>query len=465
MAQNHGIEQTKEDIRQNKKKKQAGAKQRLDLSALAISGNIVFSKTDIWAYYRIRNSVYDFLSHEEKYAYGKSVMTGFASLFMDRVEPLECQIISTSIPVDVNLWEAQMHDITEGWNRPARFNDYVREQAYLLRQNEFKRQVTYLGVHLGKRGAFEMSDLNIMEAGLAGAKTKIMDFLGSALKTPGYEISQEEEMDAMRTEQETGRVLERGALQATKATTEELLLLMKRQFWPAMPAPYLSIDPDNRVGSFDLSLELASAIRKRYRWLEITQMYGSQEMTGYRAVLSVAKMPKTTAFPDAPPFLYIPSMMGHAFTTYSRFRLLPNKKMKRELYKKQQEQKDQLQNMQQGGHQMNYETMEDVQEAEQLEYELSQNTNPWVEGSYRIVVETPTEEQLKNYCSELRQQYAAQDIVLTWSAGDQVDLFLEQMVGDRARIKSFDMLSNLEMIGATGSTIANDIGDPTWGDN
>lgn len=458
------IEGTTEEKLRQKKKKQKGAKQGLDISLLAIADNIVFSKSDIIAYYRVENSVFDFLDPYEKERYAKDLMNAFASLFSNEQEPLECFWISTSTPVDIELWEQQVEEVTKTWDRSPNFKQYVEEQASFLANKEPHRKVSYLGVKLGQRGALDMEGLNVFEMGWEGVKNTIGSFLRSALQPPGYEISEEEEKDARGKEADKYRILRTGSLRAERASAEEILLLLKRQLWPAMPTPYLNMDVDNRVGSFDLSLENASAIRKRYRWLEITQQVGEYELTGYRATLSVAKMPKTFAFPNNLPFLYIPAKMGLPFTTYSHFKLLPNKKMKRELHKKQQEQKDQLENMAEGGHGMNRETAEDVHEMSELEYELSQDNHPWVEGSYRVVVETPTEETLKNFCTELQQQYSAMDIELAWTAGDQVDLFLEQMPGDRLRVPSFQILTNLEMLGVSGLGISNDIGDPLRGD-
>lgn len=458
------IEGTTEEKLREKKKRQKGAKRGLDISMVAIADNIVFSKTDMTAYYRIENSVFDFLDPYEKERYAKDIMNAFASLFSNEQEPLECFWISTSTPVDIDLWEQQVEAVTKTWDRSPNFAQYVEEQSNFLRQKEYHRKVSYLGIKIGKRGALDLEDLNVFEMGWTGVKNTLGSFFKTALQTPGYEISEEEESDARRKEVEKYRILRTGSLRAQRATTEEILLLMKRQLWPAMPTPYLNMDVENRVGAFDLALENASAIRKRYRWLEITQQANEYELTGYRATLSVAKMPKAFNFPNKLPFLYVPSRMGLPFTTYAHFKMLPNKKMKGELHKKQQEQKDQLENMAEGGHGMNRETAEDVHEMSELEYELSQDNHPWIEGSYRIVVETPTEETLKSFCTELRQQYSAMDIDLAWTAGDQMDLFLEQMPGDRLRVPSFNILTNLEILGVTGLGISNDIGDPLWGD-
>ena len=67
-------------------------------------------------------------------------------------------------------------------------------------------------------------------------------------------------------------------------------------------------------------------------------------------------------------------------------------------------------------------------------------------------------------CAYLKQEYENIDINLVWSAGDQKELFLEQMPGDTHRIQSFKQVTNLNMLGASGFNFSSDIGDPTFGD-
>lgn len=458
------IKGTKEEKVHERKKKQKGTKKRLDLAASAFIDNMVFSKSNRWAYYRIANNAYDFLDDNTKVLHANELSNALSAVFMDRQEPMDFHMISTSTPIDIDLWEKQVKEVTETWNRAPGFNDYVMEQSMFLHQKEYMRKVTYLGVDMGKRGALDMADMNFMELGLSNAFENLKKYSSQAMQVPGAEISEKEELDARRYEKDIYTTLSSGRLRAQRVSTEELLLLIKRQLWPAMPAPYLDVDHGNRAGAFDLELESVSAIRKRYRWLEITQQEQEHELTGYRACLSVSKLPKQVRFPTMPPFLYLPSQMELPFTVYSRFTLLPNKKMRKELYKKEQEQQDQLENMADGGHSFDATVMEQMGDMESLKYQLMNDSKPWVRGSYRIVVETATENALKSFCSELRQAYAARDITLNWTAGDQVDLFLEQMPGDRLRMGSFNMLTNMSMLGITGMNISSDIGDPLYSD-
>lgn len=443
---------------------------KLDISPVAIIDNIVFSKTEIFAYFELTNAVFDFLSNDEKVNLALRISNAFNNLMSDKQEPVDCHIITTSIPVDVDAWAEQVRGVSDEWTTGPGFERYVNEQILYLKQQSFMRKVTYLGISLGKRGALNMSNLNVLENGMRGAFDTFKAWVNTALQTPTDAVSGKEENDARQKESELFRTLSNGHLKAARTTTEDLLLLIKRQFYPSMPAPYLDVDHENRVGPGDLDLELASAIENKYRWLKITQMFDDMEVSGYRATLSFAKFPKHMEYPYSNfPFLYLPAKMGAPFTCYGRFTLHPSQKMKLELEKKKKEQKDELENL--AGAQNQYDSavdsmpadiIESLDDIKQIETMLSQDKTPWIEGSFRMVVEAPSEERLREFCSKLKQSYDDYGILLQWTAGDQKALMLEQMPGDYHRVKAFKQVTNLNMVSTSGMNFSSDVGDPIF---
>lgn len=454
----------------DKKPKVPKDKKRLDISAVAVIDNIVFSKTEKWAYYRITNDVFDFLSTSQKVTRSLQLANAFNGLMSERPDSLDCHLIITQIPVDVDAWAHQIRKISENWEQGPGFDQYVTEQIQYLKNEEFLKKVSYLGIHLGKRNALDTGK-SFFDAGVAGAKETLKSWLETALAAPTEAVSATEEKDTKAKERAIATVLENGHLGAQKCSSEEILLMIKRQFYPNMPAPYLDVDHGNRLGPGDLDLELHSAIDNKYRWMKFTQMLGDQEVEGYRACLSFTKFPKYQDFPNQGfPFFYFPSKMSLPFTCYSRFTLHPSKKMKQELEKKRQEQADELENLSAGQDRFSSavnglpsDVRDAMQDAEVMGDLLAQDKAPWVEGSYRIVVETPTEELLRKYCSIIKQSYADLDINVTWTSGDQAALFLEQMPGDKMRMPAFNQLSNLTMLATSGFNLSSDVGDPIFG--
>lgn len=459
------------DKKAKKKSSTMKDKKRLDISALAVVDNIVFSKSEKWAYFRITNEVYDFLSNNRKVQVGLQVANAFTNLMSERQESLDCHLIITSIPVDVDAWAHQIRAVSETWDQAPGFDKYVKEQIQHLKNEEYLRKVTYLGINLGKRGALDVQNLNLVEGGFKAAGETLKNWWNSALQVPTETVSAAEESETKKKEDGIYGTLSQGHLKAERCSTEEILLLIKRQFYPNMPSPYLDVDHDNRLGPGDLNLELHSVIEHKYRWMKIKQMLDDEEVAGYRACLSFTKFPKYQNYPNEGfPFFYFPSKLSLPFTCYSRFTLHPSKKMKADLAKKQQEQKDELENLNAG--QSGYdsavnglpsdvaESLQDIQTMSDL---LAQDKAPWVEGSYRIVVETPTEELLRKYCSIVKQRYSDLDINVTWTSGDQDDLFLEQMPGDHMRMPAFNQISNLTMLATSGFNFSSDVGDPIFG--
>lgn len=447
---------------------------KLKLSPTSMVDNIVFSKTDAYAYYRVTDNVFDFLSHDNKVSLGLRTTNALNNLMANKQEPLDGEIILTSLPFDIDAWAQQMISTSSNWTVGPNFDKLLDEQIRYLDDQEYMKKVAYIGIHLGKRGALNSSDLNFFEVGFKGAWETLQQWISQAAQTPTETVSSKEEVDFRRREREIHTILSTGNLNAKRATTEELLLLIKRQFHPfPMPVPYLNVDPDNRVGPGDLELETASVIENKWRWLKITQMIGNVEATGYRATLSFAKFPRDMTFPQNDPFFYFPSklILPVPFTLYARFTLHPNSKIKKSVEKKRKEQKDEFENIVAGRDSYTNATaglpddfnqaLQDVHEASAI---LASDKTAWIEASYRICIEAPDEASLKDLCAFVQQSYEDMGVTLLWTAGDQMTLFLEQMPGDYHRMKSFKQTTTLNMLGTSGFNFSSDIGDPTFGD-
>lgn len=452
--------------------KPKGSKKELKPAAIAVVDNLVFSKNEMWAYYRLSTDVFDFLSSDGKIAGAYQIANAFTNLMGDRKEPMDIHLIESSVPIDIDAWAVQIQEVTKEWNRSPGFDKYINEQIAYLKQEEYLKKIVTLGVNLGKRGALDFDDINFLEMGFKGTKEQLQKWFNRALSVPGEEISADEEDSARRKEAEIFRTLANGNLQAKRMTSEDILLLIKRQMYPSMPTPYLDVNHDSRLGPGDMELETASAIENKYRWLKISQIVDGEELEGYRACLSFSKFPRYMGFPNGTfPFMYFPNKLSLPFTLYARLTLKPSEVMKKEIEKKKKEQADELENVSAGATSTGnvisggmpaavQEALEDVQTMTSI---LASDKAPWVEGSYRIVVETPTEEILRKYCSIVKQRYADLDINVTWTAGDQAELFMEQMPGDSTRIKSFKQITNLSFLATSGFRNSNDVGDLIFG--
>lgn len=450
-----------------KKEKRPSAKKDLNLSLIGMVDNIAYSDTDVWAYYRLTNDVYDFLSHSQKFTLGVQITNAFGSLASGRQESLECHLIVTSVPIDIDSWEDKIRNIANEAAKPAPgFDLFVREQVEHLKSQDYMKKVAYLGIHLGKRGALNFSGMNVLEAGIKGAKDTISQWLSTAINAPKGEITPKEERLYREREDDYFRTLRSGNLQADRATTTELLMFQKRQFYPAMPTPPFITDYKNRVGAGDVVKEVSHVIENKYRWLKFVQMYRNIPVESYRATLTFAEFPKKSFYPMTFPFMYYPAKLGAPFTMYARFHLIPTSKMKVEVEKKKKEQKDELENVTTGQDEYSAAidgvpagTMSAIRDLKEIDEIISNDKMPWVEGVYSIVVEAESEETLKEYCDTLKQSYDDLGIKLQWTAGDQADLLRECLLADRMRSKSFMQTTNLAQLSTSGFNFSSDVGD------
>lgn len=448
------------------------AKKRLDISVQAVIDNMVYSKKEVWAYYRVSPQMFEFLSDAVRVSNAARITAAFTALVENRKDPLDLHFITTSTPVDVESWHAQIDSIVSEWegNTPA-FMDFLEQMADHLRAQEYSNRVAYMGIKLGNRGALNFSAMNPLESGFKAAWEAVKEWMNNVTKVFDGDVSAAEEREFRQKADKYSTTIKSGALQGSAITAEEILLLIKRMLYPAMPAPYLDVDHGKRWGAGDLELETASVIRSKFRWLEINQLIGGRELSGYRAALSLTRFSRNAQYPQtAFPFLYMPQMlMGLPFTTYSRVKLLPNEKMRKEIEKKRKEQADQLKNMAGAAKNSAEAAVEDSSRVENdmrdlrdLDETTANDKTPWVEGSYRVVVETTSERAMRDVVAALKQSYSESDITTVLSSGDQLDLFLEQMPGDRTRVNSFRQLTNLNHLSTSGFNISSDVGDRIW---
>lgn len=450
-------------------------KKELKISPVAYIDNIVFSRNDVYAYYKIANVSYDYLPDNQKISQANGVTNAFTSIMADRVEPLAMHLVGTSTPFDVDAWANQMIEVGEEWAKNGKLTqaylDYVNTEKLNLMEEQFLDKAVYLGIHISKRGSVDLGGLNIFESGWKVFQETFKKYLSSLISIKTSEVSFDEELASRKKEEFYYRILSSNSsmLKASRPEAEELLLILKRQFYPAMPSPYLDVVSDKRYGPGDIIMETSHLIENNARFLKISQIYGNMEYSGYRACLTLRNFPRYLRFPEGYqiPFFYLPDFLIGSSTYYSRFYLLPHKDMVKKLNKKRKQTVDLLENMDsaqrsQYDHLVNDTSgvSQDIEDSETISHVLDEDKTPWIDGSYHIVVDALTEKDLKDKISHLKTAYKDTiDVDLFWTSGDQKELFLEQMMGDKIRIKSFNQVSTLNLLSTSGFNYSSDAGD------
>lgn len=435
-------------------------KQKLDLSLRAIADNIVFSKNEVWAYYRADTTGYDFLNDNSKIMLLSNISQVFANMMANKDERIDMHVLITNTPVNIDHWEDQFLQITSSWKRKPGFNKYFAEQVEYLKMREFMCRRVYIGVKLMNRHEVTVKSLSKqLENGVGAMLSFIREELFTPVGANDYAISKKEIKTARMMETDFYNFFHGSELLCNRATTEELALVNKRIFYPSMPTPYLDVPAKSRWGKGDICRELGVDMVCRNRWLEITQPILGDMSTGYRATLSFTKFPDEMNVPGGYPWIYLTQKIGSPYDISARLTLIPNKKMKKEVNNQKRDLEDEANNMSEGHHNLSLDLQQDYNQAMQLEAYTAKNDDPWLEGTFRIVITDPDLENLKQDVEIIKNGYSTAGITLTWTAGDQVDLMLETMIGDHVRDDSFKQTSNVELIGASGFNIFDKVGD------
>ncbi len=451
--------------KKNKKQKKENRK-LLDIPAVGIVDNVVFSKKEAWAYYKIASVPYDFLTNAGRVKLANDIIVAFSSLSQRIGRNVDLHILVTNTPVNIDSWEDQMYEIYDQWNgrnnRLKTFDKFIRNQTVALKRRSYKKKVVYLGVKLFTRGTISFDNFNVLDFGFAEALEVIKKSISSLLVLPDENITKLERARAKKDEYEIYRVIRTSTLRGTRLSSEELLLTIKKTLYPAMPSPYLEVNHDERIGLNDIMLETGAIIEDHRRYLKIKQMIGTEEREGYRATLSFSKFPSDSMVEPGgiDPFMYLPTIMGLPFTMNARATLMPIDKMKKDLQKKKLESEDELKNLASSGQRVSSSVIETQMDIDRLDAELSSDNLPWVSGNYRMTVEMPTYELLVTAIQEMKQEYAKNDIILTWTTGDQLEMLMEEIPGGELKMGDFAQLTNLAMLGVSGFSYGGSVGDP-----
>ena len=442
-------------------------RKKLDFQVESIVGNIIFSGTDVTAYYEIPTTIYDFLSNSEKVAKASqytSALAGLGEKNQERV--LDLHLIVTNTPIDADLWEENYVKITKSYRAKTKsgFVQFLNDQQEMLRQGDFYEKRVFIGISLGKRHELDTDMINPFNSGVKEAFRYATGYLDHALQFQDKSVSESELRHAQSIEKDFYLSVSGGSLDAERATIEDLALLIKKPFYPAMPVPYTSIANDV-WGRGDIVKEIGGVIEtKNPSFVKITQSIGGALMTGYRATLTFKQFPdEGLNIPYGQPWIYasIFSGIGVPFDVSARMSLVPAKKIKKDIEKGIAQSIDAYDNALGADSDPGIALTEEVQRGREMQAQVTRNKDPWLSGTYRLIISADTEEHLDQYCKIMSSFYNENmgNIKLVRTFHDQVDLLLESVPGDKLREGSFLQTTNIEMLAASGFNVLNQVGD------
>lgn len=328
----------KPDVSDKKEKKEEWKfkppTKRSYISAVAIEKNMVFSETDAWAAYKIPSISYEYLSDQARVNIAHSYNAMIENLARSGEKPVEAHQIVTSRPFDVLGWGTSLYNKVQGWNPSPGFSKHLINEMKRVDQIGFSVKETFLLIHLGKRTKEYISSAT--GKGLLAQAFKALDKFAT-IKDPL--VSSEEISYWRRKEEDFGNTLLNSSVGTiagrpnfpSRATSEEIAWLIKKNLYPGMYVPEVSASPHESWGYGEVRLLGIGQLERKMRHIEITQFdpETGEEATGYRATLSFSRFPDVMNFPEMEPWIHSASALPFDVDIHSRITIEPALKVDR----------------------------------------------------------------------------------------------------------------------------------------
>lgn len=433
------------------------AKLARKMSLSAIDGHLAYSNGQVWAYYLLPTTKYEYQEDNRREATARNIDDALAALVAKGTHSVEGVLCVTSTPLNVETWSDNFKSAARQWDHGDNFEPFVDKAADHLYTKDFSQKEVYLGILLGGRGN-------------SGAETPVKSAFGfitsrvdSMLGFADRQVEKGELKYWRKKAEETDRILRQSHLGGQPVKPNQIAMLFKKPLWPAMEVPPTDLEELQTWGSGDLLSLASSDIERHRKFMKITQPHPltGEDMVGYRATLCFSKFPEVMEFPHQEPWIHWAALLGSDLEIYSRFSIEPALKVRKAVERKAKAIIDEAENAARG------ETGDiplDIQErlvsARQLEHEVSRENTPWVHARHRAIVTAHTEEDLREKVQAVVSHYRSLSITLEWPTGmDQEDLFLEAQPADRVRVTDYLQRQSLSIISGGMPTANSSVGD------
>lgn len=430
-----------------------------NFSLTSIQDYLTFSKTDVWVWFRLPDSQYEFITDEDKTIKADEFSLMLNNLVKNEDKNVECQIIKTSRPLDTEIWLQNVYKRINKNNPIPYSKHYYEGMKRHLDNSEFEESIVLLAVNLGKRINYnsnarkEITKISFLD-----------DFIYHLSGSPVRDYVSDAEVNYWKgLASQIVNSMKYSRMGTPTASATDIAFSIIRNFYPEISLPsnsYLNSTDAEVWGEGEVASLVDAEIKNGPKFLEITQETERGSETGYRATLCFSKFPEILNYPEGDPWIHVASFLPFTVDFSLRFTLEPARKVRKETDKLTKRHVDQALNEQQAGD-VSDKVSEQIQLGRDLKYLLDKDNTPWVYGWYRVTVTATSEEELKDRVTQLVDHYKRLDLILTWSTGDQLNLLKESLPNDKPRIKSYYQRQELSIIGGgvpSGSGTVGDLG-------
>lgn len=421
-----------------------------------LDDTIVLSKTHAWTYVRIPGARYEFLSYVLREAGANALTLALNGLLSGGMATVDAHLIVTSRSFEVDAWADQLNQRVASWRPKPAWNGYIYAMTEHLHKADFTRKATYLGVNLGPRSQFDFT--------VGGAKETIRKALRlgeRALLLDDADVSDEEIAEWHEKAAHVRRSLASSHIHAEGATAKEVAWLIRKPLWADNTPPEVTASDRERWGRGELESLGESVIINNYRHLEVSQFDPDtgEDVTGFTATLAVTRFPEVMYFPEAEPWIHYSQTLPFPVDHSIRFTLVPPQKARKDITRTLDAARDQAKHISDGGIDVPYAVQEQLAVAERLQHEITKSQVPWIYSRYRMRISAATETELKTNAKRVIDHYRDLNIDVVLPSGDQLDLLLESMPGDRVRSNAYLQRQEVPVLAGGMPTATSDVGD------
>lgn len=431
-----------------------------DFNLTSIQNYLTFSKTNVWAWFRLPESQYEFINERDKEAKANELSQAMNSLVKNEEQSVECQILVNSKVFDSEEWFKNTEKRLQSYPQPplpySEF--YYSSTRKYLNASGFEEKVVLLGVQLGKRTLYGANGKK--EASSIPFLDKLINYVAAA---PVDDYVSESEIEYwMNRSSQIVNSLKHSRMNIRTATANEIAFSVMKNFYPSIRIPLknsINVGDTEKWGEGEVGALVEAEIENNPKFLKITQQTDRGLQTGYRATLCFAKFPEVMNYPHGEPWIHFASYLPFGVDFSIRFSLTPSRQVQKQAERMRKRHVDQADNQANASGEVSLMNREQIQLGHDLNYVLERDKTPWFYGYHRLTVTAETEELLKERVTQVIDHYKDIDILVVWSTGDQMTLLKESIPNDYVRMNSYFQRQELSVIGGGVPSGAGTVGE------
>jgi len=425
--------------------------------------SLVLSGGYAWTYMQVPLVPYEFLSREAREDLCVRITMGLSQLVTNSQDPVDVHLKVIHRPFDARSWEAGLRRKTSQWQPAPVWDGYVSRMRDRVEQIGFSDKQVFLGVCLGPRTGVGSPRGGHKKGILGDVLSPLTKVMKGTEKASGLEdavIPDWELEHWWKAAENVRRILSQSSLRATEVTAESIADLIMRPLWPGMEPPPPSATPARRWGPGQIHRLVEGVATNNYKYVEVHQPTADGPTDrGYAATLAVSRFPDVLHFPEQEPWMHFTESLLIPADFSTRMSVVPAQRVQKDVGKKLADAKDQAQHIAESGTAVPLKVREQLDVATVLEYQIDKDRSPWAYARHHITVTGTDPEQITKQAKTLIEKYRELGIDLAWPSGEQLDLLLESVPGDKVRSHAYQQRQELAVVAGGMPMASSDCGD------